>query len=436
MLNKFSITLISLLFLQSCGSGSSSDSSTPVIKEYQFQLEAHLTNSCGQKIAFDRYEVHLQDDDWQLIEKYNADVNGQVNFTSRQEDINYTIIAKSQKEQSAEGLDIVSYYQANAATSASYEATYDNLKDNTNCECITQDITIQHRAFSIVDSISTSFNYEGEYDTNSRSTNLTNVEVCRKVNDAWPVQSVSIRGVDDNNKAIGVASIIEDFSTNAENEWQVAAIEVADTVDLPQDSIAFQMAQTFMNGEHFQTNTEDNDEEVLIFNTHPYISESIYHTEASHIFEDLDTIFGQSTFTSHHQVKSTMYGAAFDVLAETTRPNIDNSSFSSLTGDGIYDYSNVFGYPMVQIIFNYQVNTPVPVTWTMYGPRKGVLASSVQLTGYEDVINLDTSIQSTNIKIIKSLNSSKYEEYIRYYQGVKNTEFEDNLHYFQLKLQL
>lgn len=438
MLKKYYIIFITIIFIQSCGSSSSK---TEAGAEYQFVLSAQLTNQCGQQVTFNQFEVHLQDENWNLIEKYSPDTNGLVNFTTDQQHINYTIVAKSQQGASAEGLDIVSYYQANTTTAAIYEASYDNLLDNSTCECITRDIELQHRVFSTIDSISTSFNYENWYSVDSQTTYVNAAEVCRIIGNEWAIQSISIRGKDTNNNAIGVASLLENFSSNIEQLWQPAAIEVADTVSLPQNHAVFEMTQQFANNEHFYVKAEEDDEELLIFNTHPYISESKYQSTASYIFEDIHTIFGQSTFSSHHQIKSSIYTTAFDVSAQTIQPEIDNTSFIELDADGSYDYSAISGYPLVEITFNYQVNTTnsgtlMPINWTMYGPIKGTLASSLQLTGYEDILGQDLAIQSTNIKIIKSVNTSKYDDYISYYQGDKDSDLTDNLHYFQLDLVL
>lgn len=442
MLYKLCIIFISFLILQSCGSGSSSSSNTTTtVPEYQFELSAQLANECGQQVTFNQFEVHLQDENWQLIEKYSADVNGFVNFTTDQENINYTIIAKYQQGESGESLDVVSYHQANTTTTATYTATYDELLDNSTCECVTQDIELQHRAFTIIGSVSTSFNYENWYSIDSQNTYFTAAEVCRVINDEWPIQSISIRGADVLNNAIGAATLLEDFSSNTEGLWQAAAVEVADSVLLPSNHTGFEMKQSFANNEHFYVKTDEGDDEFLVFNTHPYISESKYHSVASHFFESLNTIFGLSTFTSHHQIKTSTYDEAFDVLAETQQPEIDNIGFSELAADGSYDYSTVSGYPLVEIAFDYPVSSlnsgaSMPITWTMYGPISGTLASSVQLSGYEDIFDPNTYIQTTSIKIIKSSISNNYDDYIEYYQGNTDSAFADDLRYFQLLLAL
>lgn len=436
---KNSIIITLLLLIQSCGS--SSDSSSDTATEYEFTLLAELINQCGQQAAFNQLEVHLQDENWQLIKKYTADMNGQINFITDQKEINYTIIAKSQQGESEESLDIISYYHANTSTPAWYTATYDKLLDNSNCECVTQDIELRHRAFSKVDSISTSFDHDSSQLIDSQTTYFNGSEVCHKTNDEWPVQSISIRGFDANNNAIGVASLLEYANSNSENLLQLAAIEVADIIPLPQKHAAFQLTQKFKKGEHFQTSIAADDKELLVFNTHPYISESTYHAKAIFVYENIDTIFGHSAFSSYHQIRSNLYEETFDVFAETNKPNIDNTRFSELASDGSYDYSAVSDYPFVEVVFDYQVSsinsgTSTSVKWTMYGPIKGTLAYSVPLSFLEWNIGMDDNIQITNIKIIKSLNSNKYSDYINYYQGNTESNLTDNLRYYHLQLAL
>lgn len=433
-----SITIISLLLLvQSCGSGSSNDTAV----EYEFTLLAKLTNQCGQQIAFDQLEVHLQDDDWQLIEKYTADVNGNIHFITEKKEINYTIIAKSQQGENEEGLDIISYYHANTVTPAWYKATYDSLQDNSNCECVTQDIELQHRVFSLIDSISTSFDYVNSQLIDSQTTYFSDSEVCKMADGEWPIQSIAIRGLDANENAIGAASILDFFSSETSMLLQPAAIEVADLVPLPQNHAAFELILMFQNGEHFYVTIEEDDEELLVFNTHPYISESTYHAKTSHAYESIDTIFGRSSFSSYHQIQSSLYDDAFSVLAEINKPTIDNTSYSELASDGSYNYSAVSGYPLVKVVFDYQINsissgTSTPISWTMYGPIKGTLAASVALSVMEESIGTDSNIQTTDIKIIKSSNSNNYSDYIGYYQGNTESNLADDLRYYHLQLTL
>ncbi len=438
MLKKTLITTL-LLLIQSCGSDSVTNQNNNTPAEFKFTLLAKLINQCGQQTAFSQLEVHLQDENWQLIKKYTADTNGQISFITEQQEINYTIVAKSQQGESEESLDIISYYHANASTPAWYTATYDKLQDNNGCECITQDIELKHRVFSKTHTISTSFNHDNIQAIDSQTTHFTNSEVCRKIDDAWPIQSISIRGLDANNNAIGVANTFEYVNNQTENLLQLSAIEVADIVSLPKTHAAFQLTQMFKKGEHFKTSIAKDDTALLLFNTHPYISESTYNAETSFIYENIDTIFGHSSFSSYHQIRSSSYEKTFAVFAETNKPSIDSARFSELSSDGSYDYSAVSDYPFVEIVFDYQVNSAssgnsIPVKWTMYGPIKGTLAYSVPLSFLEWDIDMNNDIQITNIKIIKSLYTNKYNDYIQHYQGNTETNLIDNFKYYHLQL--
>lgn len=438
MLKHSSIILVPLLLIQACGSSSNSDK-TPEPAEYQFNLSAKLTNTCGLESSFDKYEVHLQDDNWELIAKYSANVDGLVSFTTDQKEINYTIVAKTQQDEAAEGIDIVSYYQAQTTTPASYSATYDSLQDDASCECNTQDIQLAHRYFNEIKSVATSFSYDDWQIIDPKTTYFSGVEVCRKSEDLWPVQSIAVRGLDINNNTSVAASLLNDFTDNEEQLWQASALEDYYIADLPLEHASFEMNQMFSDGEHFHVAVDVNDERLPVFSSHEYISESRYHSNSNHIFEIIDSMFRYSVFGSYHQIHSTMFNDAFTVSAELEEPNIDNENFSELAADGTYDYSAVSGYPLIEVGFDYdtEATTDAPaVFWTLYGPTKGKLPSSVQLEGYEEIVTPDSDIKTTDIRIIKSGNTNKYDDYIEYYQGNLDDEFSDNLKYFHLKLKL
>jgi len=259
------------------------------------------------------------------------------------------------------------------------------------------------------------------------------------MDEEWPISSLSIRGLDAKNDAIGVASLLTGFSLNEDQLWEAAAVEVADTIDLPKEHTAFELTQTFANGEHFSAKIAKDDELLSVFNSHPYISESIYQSKSSHVFEDIDSLFGRTTFSSFHQIKSSVYEEAFSASAKVDRPNIDNTNYSELNSDGSYDYSTISDYPLIKFTFDFDVsplndNTSTPIIWTMYGPIKGVLPSSVQLVGYDNVVTPNTKMTNTDIQIIKSSTSKNYEDYIKNYQHITDSDFYDDLDYFHLKV--
>jgi len=440
MLKHSPIILVPLLLLQACGSESSSDK-TPEPSEYQFNLSAKLSNKCGLKTPFNQYEVHLQDANWELIEKYSANADGLVSFTTAQKEINYTIVAKTQQGEAAEGLDIISYYQAQTTTPVSYSAKYDSIQDDASCECNTQDIQLAHRYFDKIESVSTSFSYNEWQNIDPKTTIFKGVEVCRDSDALWPVQSISVKGLDINRNTSVAASLLDDFSSNEELLWQTSALEDAYVADLPLEHASFEMNQVFLEGEHFHDKVDQNVQTLPVFNSHEYISESRYHSKSNHVFEIIDSMFRYSEFGSYHQIHSTMFNDAFTVAAELEEPNIDNENFSELAADGTYDYSAVSGYPLIEISFDYdftpeKTDIESPVSWTLYGPIKGKLASSVQLVGFEDIVTPNSDIKTTDIRIIKSATTNKYDDYIEYYQGNSNEEFSDNLKYFHLKLKL
>jgi hypothetical protein len=64
----------------------------------------------------------LQDDNWQTINRYSADESGVISFETTNEFINYTLVAKNQQGTEAEGLNVVSFYQASSNAPAHYQA--------------------------------------------------------------------------------------------------------------------------------------------------------------------------------------------------------------------------------------------------------------------------------------------------------------------------
>ena len=161
-LTKAGIKLASFItlayFAQGCG-GSGGGTPDPDPVEYTFTLSSKLINKCGNETPFNQLELLLQDNNWQIISRYNADDNGQIQFVTMDETINYTLVAKTQTGNASEGLDIQSYYQAKASTSVEYEAQYDNLNDQTSCECLTQDVNVGHRSFTSRSKVASSSSY-------------------------------------------------------------------------------------------------------------------------------------------------------------------------------------------------------------------------------------------------------------------------------------
>jgi len=426
-LNKYLISpLILSLLLQACGGSSSSTPEVPVEPiEYNFSLTSQLTNTCGVSSAFTEVELLLQDDTWQTIETYKTDENGVISFVTTNEFINYTIVAKDQKGSEAEGLNVVSYYQASSNTPAHYQAQFDELADTLNkesCECITQDLELTHTPFTTQTQVASSLSYDSLEAKDSSHTLFKEVNVCRVIGEQWPLHSFSILGTDADQMAIGAAQFIDDFTANDEGVWSLFAIISTKDFDLVTQHQAFTTNQIIGNIKHFITDVITEDESLPTFYTHDYQSENFYQSQASVTFVPSDSIFRSSVINTHQQIISTIAQDSFTVKANEQQPAFNAPYFDEIKSDGSYDYSAVSGFPMAVINFTYTAYDPItkllmPAQWTFYGPEKGMLAISATLTGYENIINIDTHIETTNIRLIKSAITNNYHDYIKYYQG-------------------
>lgn len=125
---------------------------------------------------------------------------------------------------------------------------------------------------------------------------------------------------------------------------------------------------------------------------------------------------------THHQIISTLAQESFAVKAHEQQPAFNEPYFDEIESDGSFDYSAISGFPMAVAHFTFTAYDPItkllmPAKWTFYGPVKDLLAISASLTGYEDIINIDTHIESTNIHLVKSTITNNYDYNIKYYQG-------------------
>lgn len=429
-MNKYLISpLLLTLFLQGCGGSSSSAPSVPEEPiEYTFSLTAQLTNDCGVASAFSDVELLLQDDTWQTLSTYKADEKGEISFITESEFINYTLVAKDQQGSDAQGLNVVSFYQANSATPSHYEARFDKSLDVLNkasCECVTQNVELSHRPFVTQTSVTSSLAYDSWQVVDDSTTLFESVKVCRAIGEKWPLHSFSVMGTDANTKRIAAADFLGDFTKNTEAVWTLAAFQVADDIDLVMPHQEFTTNQFIKGTAHFPEKVTKDDDRILVFSTHDYISETYYQSQASITFKDKSSYLGSSSIKTYHQVISTIAGESFLVKANDKTPAIDEVDYSEIKDDGSYDYSAVTGYPMAVISYTFTAYDPatkllMPAKWTFYGPEQGVLAISAPLVGYEETINMNTSVKITNVRLLNSMTTSNYQDYIKYYQDDKN----------------
>jgi hypothetical protein len=445
--HKKTFLLLSLLgSVQACGGGGDSASTTPVIpKSYEFSLTSTLTNKCGEKLPFVDVELFIQNSDWGVVEKLQPDANGVFSFSSESEFINYTIAAKTQQTGKAEGLDFVSFHQAKATTTAIYQAQHAEKIDNINCECVTKNVEVTHAPISNISKVTSSANFTETKILNSQSTHFNNVEACRIVDGSWPIHSFSIMGIGNNSNVLGAAGFIEDFSqidlnTNNEEVWVLAAFDGVEEVSLNNDHQAFTTHQLFLGLEHFVINVAEDDNTVDLFNSHVYVSETDYQSNAEVVFTEVDSAFGSIKISSQHQVISSVFSTSFAVEATDKKPNVDDVFFSEIESDWSYDYSDVADYPMAIIAVNYQAfepiaNTPMPVTWKSYGEITGQLPVTTALEGYGDIINDDTLILGTNTILIQSQNTNNYADYLVYYQNASNSTFANDIKSYHISIE-
>ncbi len=432
----FSLALVCLL--PACGGGSD-DTPPPEPVELTFSLSSVLVNDCGVEAAFTYIELLLQDSTWQTIDVYQADENGLITFKTFDENINYTLVAKNQEGEGVEGLNIESYYQAKTTMTSRYVARYDQRKDQSTCECITQDVELTHRTLNSRSTVASSLEFESFEVVTGGKTLYKNVEVCRKVDGSWPLSSFAVVGTDVNDEAIGVATFSDSFAENAELVWLLSAFDDAQEVMLNSGHQAFHSAQLIQGSYHFPIIVDETDTSLLLFNSHDYTSEALYRSQATVELDESSSFFGSMLIESSHIKVSSIADESLAVMASTIKPDIDDVNFSEIKEDGSYDYSAVTGYPMAVISFelttiNPATNLLMPTKWTNYGPEKGILAISASLTGYEDIVDIETTRTVTDTKLLNSANSDGYQDYIIHYQTTAVDDFANDLKQYHIRI--
>lgn len=428
------------LLTQGCGSSDSTSASTNGNTSsngttYTFTLNTVLTNSCGVESPFTDVELLLQGDDWSWEQTYTPDENGVITFTTSNQQINYTIVAKTQEGDNDQGLDIVSFNQATSSQESTYYATYDAQLNDESCECITQDVSLRHRSIATVDEAWSSLPFTGWQSSSATETLFTDVTACRTVDEAWPVASFMVKGIDTDNDPLGAADFIDDFTVDESGQWSVSAVEVAELVSLSNNHQSSSISQLFQSAEHFYSEIDEDDSTALLFISHLYDNDTYFKGVVDNSLTQSSNVYGEWSVTSGHQIISTDYDEALSTEAETDMPDIDTVSFSELGDDGSYDYSAVRNYPMAVIKLTYGF-TSVPVTWTLYGPVEGTLPSSATLVGYEDIVTADSYISHTQVTLLKSDNTSNYDDYIEYYQSLTDSDLDDDLHRYDISISL
>ena len=432
--------LLPLFLIQACGGGS--DDTTPITTpdptEYTFVLSSVLTNKCGVESPFTNVELLIQDDSWQITDRFTPDANGQITFTTLNETINYTLVAEQQVGSGVQGLNIESVLQAKAASPVKFIGIYEELTAQSSCECVTQNVSISHRSFNTRSQVTSSLSYSSWEAIDSNTTLFTDVEACRETNTDWPLHSFSIDGTDINDASIGNAVFSDNFDANIDQVWELSAFDVSAQIDLPAIHQAFETHQIIQSNNHFSSLVNEDDTSIMIFNSHNYIGETAYFSKAQVVFEETSSIFGSSIIESYHQISSANFDNSFSIQAQTVKPEIDEVNFSEIQADGSYDYSVVTNYPMAIIRFNYEVlnaqSQLINVNWTTYGPIEGLLPITTSLVGYEDFITTDSDWNEIDVQLLQSASTSDYNDYVRHYQGSTVNNIDDDLSTYHIQI--
>ena len=269
-----------------------------------------------------------------------------------------------------------------------------------------------------------SANFERAQVIDSENTLFEGVQVCRTIDGNWPLHSFSVEGLAFNQKLIAVGNFINDFDINVSDEgvWSLSAKLQATPYGLTAPYQEISSHQLIEGLKHFSTQVAEGEQSLLVFDNHIHTSENSYKSQASVTFELSGSIFGTAVSKTKHQVISTISEQSLNVMAGVNKPAFNEPYFDEVTEDGSYDYSAISGYPMAIINFVFRTTNPetglaMPAQWTFYGPEKGLLAISATLTGYDKIIDINTSKESQDVQLIKSNMSNTYSDYIKHYQG-------------------
>ncbi|NQZ22886.1 MAG: hypothetical protein HRT53_12625 [Colwellia sp.] len=436
--HKKSVLLLSMLVsLQGCGGGSSGSDPTPTTpKSYAFSLTSTLTNKCGEQLPFVDVELFLQAEDWSTIEKYTPNENGVFSFTTENENINYTLAAKNQKGNKAEGYQLISFYQARTTTPAIYQAQHDEIIDNTNCECIIKNVSLEHATISNINEVTSSAPFVDVTFIDNRNSTYNNVEICRIAGSNWPLHSFSLVGEDNNNEVIGRGVFIEEDFGN--ETWQAFASEFSTMEYLEDNHQAFSHEQTIKGRRHFKIDVAASDTSIQIFRSHDIVE--LFRSSAQNIFEERPNLNDYLRTSSKQVITSEVYTTSLKVAAETRVPDAfkDDQSRNELAikSDGSYNFTSLADFPMAIVKIDFQAINPttnsiMPVSWITYGPIAGVVPIKATLLGYEHLIDEQSHFRIDN-EVIQSASSNTYNDYISFYQNNFDMTFEANLNSYQI----
>ncbi|MDP2562393.1 hypothetical protein [Psychrobium sp. 1_MG-2023] len=415
-LNKTLIAATVTALLVGCGGGGSGSSSTPGnnTKEYTFDLTVSTTNQCGESQAVPNVEVLLQDANWDVISTHQTDELGQISIVTTQSIINYSVVSPSYNGDNLKDLNIYSY--ANISSSINAALTLDRaaLADNTNCQCVTQDIELAHTSLDELTLAGTSAGTVTAELVDDRTTLFKDVEVCRVADGEWPTHSFFVQGPSGSDELIGRTEITNDFTQPEQGNLQLISFDSAITTGIAATQFdELTTGQLFADNLHFLTTSPELTESVLLFETHSHSDDARFYSQGKNNHVDADSLFGTFQVSSTHSLYAAQHDTLLNLSPEAEMPDIDTGFFTEFNGDGSYDFSAVADYPMVSITSHYRVvdesnNTFVPIRWTFVGETSGTLPTAKSLPDYKSLVNAETKVSSSEVILYKSELANNY----------------------------
>ena len=436
-------SLASILLLSACGGGGGgggNDDTQPA--SYTLNISSLIENSCGLTTPYKDVELVLQDQDWNVLSTHTANSEGLISVTTELKQVNYTLVSSYKGDNGIESYEAVSYFQANTSTPVTYFATHSDKVDNSTCECVTQDLVLNHVKLEDIDNAVSSAKFDSfEVSEDGVTTTYRGVQSCRIVGENWQDHSFAV-----SNQEQGYLGFHQDFDANDSMIWEVYDNGSGISVKIDGQSFAIQSSQIFNGIRHFAKTIAEDTKQTIVFDNHKYDGDTVYSTSATRAFKDESSPFGSVTLNSQDFRYSANYNNAFDVYPSKDDENIDYVTWAEIDASGSYDYSKVNNHKMAIIRYVYDAKDPdtdldMPVRWTAFGPIEGQLPMNTELPMLANIIESDTKIDETKVTLLRHYSFDNYQEYINYYAELGNLPVaqqldkkEDRIHVYNIEL--
>ncbi|WP_068544768.1 hypothetical protein [Thalassotalea crassostreae] len=436
-------SLASILLLSACGGGGGgggNDDTQPT--SYTLNISSMIENSCGQTAPYNDVELVLQDQDWNVLSTHTANSEGLISVTTELKQVNYTLVSSYKGDNGIESYEAVSYFQANTSTPVTYYATHSDKVDNSTCECVTQDLVLNHVKLENIDNAVSSTDFESyESNENGLSTTFSAVESCRVKGEDWQDHSFAV-----SNSEEGYLGFHQSFESTDSMTWEVYVDGSGTSVRIEDQNFEIESSQIFNGIRHFSKTIAIDSDQTIVFDSHKYDGDTVYSTSAIRAFKDESSPFGSVTLNSQDFRYSANYNTAFDAYPSKDDENIDYVTWAEIDASGSYDYSKVNNHKMAIIRYVYDAKNPdtdidMPVMWTAFGPIEGQLPMNTELPMLANIIESDTKIDETKVTLLRHYSFDNYQEYINYYAELGNLSVtqqldkkEDRIHVYNIEL--